>query len=112
MKILVTGAAGFIGYHVCKQLIKNNHTVIGIDNLNDYYSVDLKLARLEQLGINPKNALDFNGYVPSSKTDRFQFVRMNLEDRNQLPKLFQKENFTVVCNLAAQAGVRYSLENP
>lgn len=112
MKILVTGAAGFIGYHVCNQLIKNNHTVIGIDNLNDYYSVDLKLARLEQLGINPKNALDFNEYVSSANTNRFQFVRMNLEDREQLPKLFQKENFTVVCNLAAQAGVRYSLENP
>lgn len=112
MKILVTGAAGFIGYHVCQKLIENNHIVIGIDNLNEYYSVDLKLARLEQLGINPKHALDYNKILNSSTTERFFFVRMNLEDREQLPNLFAKEKFQVVCNLAAQAGVRYSLENP
>lgn len=111
MKILVTGAAGFIGYYVSKKLLENGHSVIGLDNINDYYDVNLKFARLEQLGINAKKAEIFNQEVPSD-TLRFQFVRMNLEDREHLPKLFAKKNFDVVCNLAAQAGVRYSIENP
>ncbi len=112
MKILVTGAAGFIGYHVVLKLLGHQHTVVGLDNLNDYYDVNLKLARLEQLGISSKDAQDFHKISSSSKYNGFHFVRMDLEDRGQLPKLFEKENFTVVCNLAAQAGVRYSLENP
>jgi UDP-glucuronate 4-epimerase len=112
MKILVTGAAGFIGYHVALRLLGNHHTVVGLDNLNTYYDINLKLARLEQLGINPKDAHDFHKRTSSSKYSGFHFVRMDLEDRGQLPKLFEKENFSVVCNLAAQAGVRYSLENP
>lgn len=112
MKILVTGAAGFIGYHVCQKLIENKHRVIGIDNLNDYYTVDLKLARLGQLGIDPKQALEYHKEIKSSTAESFKFVRMDLADREQLPKLFAKEKITVVCNLAAQAGVRYSLENP
>nr|WP_243835648.1 NAD-dependent epimerase/dehydratase family protein [Gelidibacter sediminis] len=111
--ILVTGAAGFIGFHVSKALLNLGYTVIGIDNLNDYYDVNLKLARLEELGIDKTQALqDLNETSSSTFGSRMIFVKMNLEDRESLPKLF--ENFAVdrVCNLAAQAGVRYSLENP
>lgn len=112
MKVLVTGAAGFIGYYVSKVLLENNHFVIGLDNLNDYYEVDLKLGRLNQLGLNSEKSKIFNQTVQSVSFDNFQFIRLNIEDREQLPKLFEKENFDVVCNLAAQAGVRYSLQNP
>lgn len=113
MKILVTGAAGFIGYHVCQRLITLGHEVIGLDNINDYYDVDLKYARLKQLGINRPDASNFNELTKSTKhKERLQFVRMQLEDRKFLPILFEREQFHVVCHLAAQAGVRYSLENP
>ena len=112
MKILVTGAAGFIGYHVCKNLAEKGHQVLGLDNINDYYDINLKLARLEQLGINPDDAMVWHKMVHSNTDDNVKFIRMNLEDRSELPKLFDDENFDVVCNLAAQAGVRYSLENP
>ena len=113
MKILVTGAAGFIGYHVCKLLLKENYTVIGLDNINDYYDVNLKYKRLEELGIEQEDAEQFH-YKSSSNDDsiKFSFVRMNLENRDALAPLFAEEKFDVVCNLAAQAGVRYSLENP
>lgn len=113
MKILVTGAAGFIGYHVCEILLQENFTVVGLDNLNDYYDVNLKYARLEQLGIEKKKAEKHHtkaeGDLHGSK---FSFIKMNLEDREALPLLFQNEKFDLVCNLAAQAGVRYSIENP
>ena len=112
MKILVTGAAGFIGFHVCERLIKENHEVIGLDNINDYYSQDLKFSRLEELGVERKNVDEFNQASKSFKHKNFTFWRMNLEDRENLPKLFKEQNFDIVCNLAAQAGVRYSLENP
>ncbi|WP_420601469.1 NAD-dependent epimerase/dehydratase family protein [Flagellimonas sp.] len=113
MKILVTGAAGFIGYHLCEALIKLNHSVVGLDNINDYYSVDLKYDRLKQLGIVTEEAGKFHQISKSSiHGEQFQFIRMNLEDRDKLPALFKNENFGIVCNLAAQAGVRYSLENP
>lgn len=113
MKILVTGAAGFIGYHVTKKLIANNHQVIGLDNINDYYDVNLKYARLNELGVDVKKAEKFNLSTESTKyPEAFKFIRMNLEDRVTLPELFVKEKIDVVCNLAAQAGVRYSLENP
>src|SRR5690606_16419938 len=113
MKILVTGAAGFIGFYVSKILINKGHQVIGLDNINDYYDPELKYARLQELGIPKKNAAVF-GQLNASTTHKgsFQFIRINLEDREALPQLFQKEKFDVVCNLAAQAGVRYSLENP
>ena len=112
MKILVTGAAGFIGYHLVKTLIEDNHEVIGLDNINDYYSTNLKFDRLNELGIDKDRAKDFLSLSGSNLFKNFKFIRMNLEDRENLPKLFKDEKFDVVCNLAAQAGVRYSIENP
>lgn len=112
MKILVTGAAGFIGYHLCDTLLKQNLEVVGLDNLNDYYDVNLKYDRLKQLGIESKEAEKYHSKCETSRPSKFSFVRMNIEDRTALPKFFQQEKFDVVCNLAAQAGVRYSLENP
>lgn len=112
MKILVTGGAGFIGYHLCEQLLKEGHTVVALDNINDYYDPNLKYDRLSQLGISKAEASVWNLTVASHKHKALQFVRMNLEDREALPELFKKESFNLVCNLAAQAGVRYSIENP
>lgn len=111
MKILVTGAAGFIGFHLSKSIINQGYKVIGLDNINDYYDVDLKYGRLEELGIRRENAETFG---KSFKSDQglFEFIRMSLEDREALFKLFEKHNFNIVCNLAAQPGVRYSIENP
>ncbi|WP_407557523.1 NAD-dependent epimerase [Winogradskyella sp. 4-2091] len=111
MKVLVTGAAGFIGFYVSKILLSKGHQVVGLDNVNDYYDVNLKYDRLKELGIDKTEAEEFNSICKSNSTN-FTFVRMNLEDRIKLPKLFESEEFEIVCNLAAQAGVRYSLENP
>ena len=113
MRILVTGAAGFIGYHLCELLLRENHTIVGLDNINDYYDVNLKYNRLKKLGISSEAAMEFNTTNRSSlHKDHFSFVRMHLEDRSALPELFKEQRFDIVCNLAAQAGVRYSLENP
>ena len=112
MKILVTGAAGFIGYHLVKSLVEANHEVIGLDNINDYYSTNLKFDRLNELGIEKSSAKDFLSLSDSNLFQNFKFIRMNLEDRDNLPKLFKNQKFDLVCNLAAQAGVRYSIENP
>ena len=111
MKVLVTGAAGFIGFFTAKVLLEKGHTVVGLDNINDYYDVNLKFSRLEQLGIKREEAEVYN-HISNTGNNNFSFVRMNLEDREALPKLFENEKFDIVCNLAAQAGVRYSLENP
>jgi UDP-glucuronate 4-epimerase len=111
MKILVTGAAGFIGYHLAKALLQINHTVVGIDNINNYYDIELKYARLNECGISRK-VETWNTSVQSSSFANYSFRRMNLEDKKDLDKLFETEKFDVVCNLAAQAGVRYSIENP
>ena len=112
-KILITGADGFIGYHLCEALIKKGHDVIGLDNINDYYDVNLKYARLDQLGIEKESASVFSEISESLiHGSHMQFIRLNLEDRNALPKLFKTYQFDMVCNLAAQAGVRYSIENP
>ncbi|CAM8152806.1 NAD-dependent epimerase [Klebsiella quasipneumoniae] len=95
MKFLVTGAAGFIGFHVSKRLLNDGHQVVGIDNINDYYDVKLKESRLEQL-----------------ESPAFTFYKLDLADRDGMAKLFETEQFERVIHLAAQAGVRYSLENP
>ncbi len=96
MKILVTGAAGFIGYHTAKLLLERGDEVVGLDNLNDYYDVRLKLARLEQLQAKPG----------------FKFVKLDLADRPGMTELFAREKFNRVIHLGAQAGVRYSIQNP
>jgi UDP-glucuronate 4-epimerase len=112
MKVLVTGAAGFIGYHLCERLISLGHTVVGLDNINDYYDVNLKLSRLKNLGI-AKSDIEYNKNVISEiHRNQLQFIKMNLEDQDNLPLLFEIEGFDIVCNLAAQAGVRYSIEKP
>ncbi|TDQ24103.1 NAD-dependent epimerase [Tenacibaculum caenipelagi] len=112
MKLLVTGAAGFIGFHLSDKLLALGHTVVGVDNINDYYDVNLKYARLKELGIDRNKAEVFHQEIISDINENFKFIRLNLEDKEELFQLFTTENFDVVCNLAAQAGVRYSIENP
>jgi len=111
LKILVTGSAGFIGFHLTNQLLGEGNKVVGIDNINDYYDVNLKYGRLKEAGIK-KNEIEYGKSVISSKFTNYQFVQLNLEDQENIYKLFDIEKFDVVVNLAAQAGVRYSLTNP
>ena len=111
MKILVTGAAGFIGAFVCKMLLDRGHQVVGIDNLNNYYDVNLKYGRLDFLGIKKEQCIDHKP-VNSKLYPAFQFAKIDITDKQLLESLFDKEKFEIVCNLAAQAGVRYSIENP
>lgn len=111
MKILVTGAAGFIGYHVTRGLLEQGHAVIGIDNLNPYYDVRLKYARLKETGIEKSEIMP----GVSSRSNLFtsdQFIWMDVNDGEALNALFERESFTHVIHLAAQAGVRYSIRNP
>ena len=91
MKILVTGTAGFIGYHLAKKLLERGDTVVGIDNINDYYDVNLKYARLAETGIG-REAENWHAKVQSTKYPNYRFVRMNLEDRDQLNLLFELNN--------------------
>lgn len=111
MKVLVTGAAGFIGFFLVERLLSRGDTVIGIDNINDYYDISLKYARLNESGIE-KDRIEWYKEVKSIKHPLYHFIRMNLEDRDQLHTLCEKEQFDVIVNLAAQAGVRYSIINP
>lgn len=111
MKILVTGVAGFIGSYVALKLAERGDEVVGIDNVNDYYNTDLKFGRLATLGISKKSTAWYH-LSRSEKYPNLHFVRMNLEDKGALLSLFDAHNFDAVCNLAAQAGVRYSIQNP
>jgi len=111
MKILVTGSAGFIGFHLVKQLSEQNHDIVGLDNINDYYDVNLKYGRLLESGINQDEPI-YNKLIESKKFSNYRFIKLSLEDKNEIYDLFKKERFDKVVNLAAQAGVRYSLENP
>lgn len=108
--VLVTGAAGFIGFHLCLVLLKKGYNVVGIDNINGYYDINLKLARLSELGI--ENIVDGQKAISVSYDDSFHFYKINLEDKVLLPQIFETYSFDIVCNLAAQAGVRYSIEEP
>ena len=111
MKILVTGAAGFIGFHLAEKLISLGHSVTGIDNINDYYDVNLKYARLLHSGIK-REEIQYGKKIKSASLPEYCFIKLDLTDRENLSALFAGEQFDCVCNLAAQAGVRYSLENP
>ena len=111
MKILLTGAAGFIGSAVCRRLIDRGDTVVGLDNINDYYDPELKYGRLAALGI-ARDDVDWYRFAVSSTDPRFSFIRMNLEDAQAMRMLFANGAFDAVINLAAQAGVRYSITNP
>lgn len=112
MNVLITGAAGFIGFHTCLKLVNQGHKVYGIDNINDYYDPQLKFDRLAELGFSKTQSKIFNNEVQSSKFKNLRFSRIDLIDSDSIDKLFKIEQFEVVCNLAAQAGVRYSLINP
>lgn len=105
MKYLVTGAAGFIGFHVTQKLCAQGHDVVGIDNLNDYYDVNLKLARLAELD-------KFTAFDVANKQGLFRFIKLDLTNRDGIAALFSAEKFDRVIHLAAQAGVRYSIDNP
>ena len=97
MRVLVTGAAGFIGMHLSLKLLQSNFNVVGIDNLNEYYDLQLKLSRLEKLKVKKSN---------------FKFLKIDLNDSQKINDLFKENNFDIVVNLAAQAGVRFSIDNP
>ena len=112
MKILVTGTAGFIGFHLAKRLLERGDEVVGLDNINDYYDVRVKYGRLRETGIEGDEAIEYAKPVQSGKYGNYRFVKLNLEDRAAVDELFEQEKFDAVCNLAAQAGVRYSLVNP
>ena len=110
-KILVTGTAGFIGFHLANRLIERGDEVVGVDIINDYYDPKLKYDRLAYAGIRQEK-IDYNTLVCSDKHANYRFSRIALEDYEALDQLFATEKFDAVCNLAAQAGVRYSLVNP
>ncbi len=111
MKILITGTAGFIGFHLAKKLIGHEFDVVGIDNINDYYSQDLKFARLNECGIK-REAISWHKETQSEYFSNYRFIRMNIENKGELMSLCSREKFDVIVHLAAQAGVRYSILNP
>ena len=114
MKILVTGAAGFIGSKIACLLASRGDEVVGLDNVNDYYDVRMKAGRLRQLGFTTDDQCDLPWHVmqQSGTLHSLRFIRMGIEQKEQLDQLFETEHFDAVVNLAAQAGVRYSITNP
>jgi len=110
-KVLVTGAAGFIGFHTTIKLLLSDYLVVGLDSINDYYDVNLKKSRLALNGIDIEK-IEYGKMLCSSKFESYKFVQMNLEDKENLNKLFSDEKFEYVINLGAQAGVGYSIKNP
>lgn len=111
MKILVTGTAGFIGSFVAESLAKRGDSVVGLDSINDYYDVRVKHGRLKKAGIDVEK-IKHGELIASQKYPNYEFIQLDLENRNNLTKLFKEQKFDKVCNLAAQAGVRYSLTHP
>ena len=111
MKTLVTGAAGFIGFSLTKKLLERGDEVIGLDCINDYYDINLKYARLQETGIERKKIFK-NKFVQSTIYPNYKFIQLHIEDKPIILNLFKSEKFDNICNLAAQAGVRYSLVNP
>ena len=111
MKILVTGTAGFIGYHLARKLLERGDEVTGLDNINDYYEPSLKYNRLADTGID-KQVISYNHLIKSSAYPNYQFVKLELQDKENLFRLFESQKFDRVCHLAAQAGVRYSITHP
>jgi UDP-glucuronate 4-epimerase len=116
MKILVTGTAGFIGSHLAQKLVERGDEVIGLDCINDYYDINVKYGRLQRSGIieslEEGKDIAYNKLLTSTKDAKYQFIKLKLEDKEAIMRLFKQEQFDAVCNLAAQAGVRYSLINP
>ncbi len=116
MKILITGTAGFIGSALADKLVARGDEVIGLDSINDYYDINVKYGRLQRAGVidslEDGKDIEYNSLITSSKDKNLKFIKLNLEDRTNLNRLFENEKFDAVCNLAAQAGVRYSLINP
>jgi UDP-glucuronate 4-epimerase len=110
-KVLITGTAGFIGSHLAEKLLSDGYQVVGLDMINDYYDVNLKYARLDRAGIS-KKSISYGTLVQSNVSEAYRFIQLKLEDKEQIMQLFKNERFNVVVNLAAQAGVRYSLTNP
>lgn len=110
-KILITGTAGFIGFHLTKKLIKEGYKIVGLDIINDYYDINLKFSRLQMLGIEKEN-IQMNTAIPSNIYSNLRFIKADLADYEYIVKMMKFENFDYVINLAAQAGVRYSIENP
>ncbi len=111
MKILVSGTAGFIGSHLAKVLVSRGDDVTGLDIINDYYDINLKYARLNNMGIEKANIRD-NSLIQSKTHKNYKFIKADLQNKEVINHLFNQEKFDVVCNLAAQAGVRYSLTHP
>jgi len=116
VKILITGTAGFIGSHLAIKLYERGDEVVGLDNINDYYDQSVKYGRLQRSGIIERledgESIEYNKLLTSSKHKNYRFAKLNLEDKESIDKLFKEERFDTVINLAAQAGVRYSLTNP